>query len=89
MNTRHADIRMQQRGIPPLIKDWLLLYGQEAYDHRGGVIRYFDKKSLKRLRCEIGSRPVCRMAEFMDAYLVEREGAVITVGHRFKRVFRP
>ena len=28
--TTHATIRAQQRGIPPVIQDWLLDYGEEA-----------------------------------------------------------
>ena len=88
MNTRHAEIRMQQRGIPPLILDWLLQYGQEAHDHQGAIIRYFDKRSIRRLRSEVGSAPVGRLADYLNAYLVESDGAVLTAGHRFKRINR-
>ena len=89
MNTRHTDVRMQQRGIPPLIRDWLLQYGKESHDHHGAIIRYFDKEAVRSLRRQVGSAPVCRMAEFMNAYLVERNGVIVTVGHRSKRFRRP
>lgn len=88
MNTKHADIRMQQRGIPPLVLDWLLKYGQEAHDHHGAIIRYFDKRSIRRLRRDVGNKPVGRLADYLNAYLVESNGSVVTVGHRFKRIVR-
>lgn len=41
--SRHARARAQQRGIPRLVHTWLLDYGEERYDGRGGVIRYFNR----------------------------------------------
>ena len=38
MNTRHAEFRAQQRGIPPIIDQLLDLYGHEEHDGHGGVI---------------------------------------------------
>ena len=35
MKTVHATIRAQQRGVPPLIEDWLLDYGAEQFDGHG------------------------------------------------------
>ena len=45
--TYHATIRSQQRGIPPLILQWLDLYGEEEYDGHGAVIRYFSRASRR------------------------------------------
>ncbi len=42
MVTRHAQVRMQQRGVPPLILEWLLKYGAIEHDGHGGHVRYFD-----------------------------------------------
>jgi len=39
--TRHATRRSADRGIPPLIIEWLRTYGEEKYDGRGGVIRFY------------------------------------------------
>ena len=36
--TQHAAIRQQQRGIPPLIMEWLSQYGACRHDHRGAEI---------------------------------------------------
>ncbi len=89
MNTsRHAAIRMQQRGIPPLIVDWLHLYGDEQHDHKGSTIRFFSKHSWKALKHEVGKEPLRRMSDFRGAYIIESDGIIVTVGRRFKRIIR-
>lgn len=85
--TKHADIRQQQRSIPPLILEWLTSYGTISHDHRGAEIRYFDKRSRKALAKAVGDEVVSRLSALLDTYaVVSGSGAVITVGHRFKRV---
>lgn len=86
--TSHAAIRMQQRVVPPLIVDWLQAYGTECYDKHGGIKRYFDKAARRRMERELGRIAVRQMARFLDAYLVEAEGAVVTVGRRTQRIHR-
>lgn len=88
MKSRHAKVRMQQRGVPPLVVHWLRKYGEEQHDHDGGVVRFFSKRSKKHMRRGLGNVPVKRMADYLDAYLVEKGGVVVTVGHRFKRIVR-
>jgi len=88
----HAEQRAQQRGIPPLIRDWLLDYGEEVYDQRGGVIRYFTRQSLRQIERNVGNVPVRRLSEYLRCYLVQSsdDGAVITVGKRYpNRRLRP
>ena len=82
--TQHATQRTQQRGIPPLINNWLLDYGDEVFDGHGGVIRYFSSSSIRKMEREIGKAPVKRLSEFLRCYLVESSdsGAIITVGKR-------
>jgi len=84
IRTKHSDLRRQQRGVPPLIEQWLLDYGDEQYDGHGAVVRYFSNDAIKRLKREIGNTPLKRMHEFLRCYLVQssRNGAVITVGKR-------
>lgn len=92
IQTRHATVRSQQRGVPPLIVDWLLGYGDEAFDGRGGIVRYFTGHAIRRLAREVGSEPVRRMSEFMRCYLVEAtdNGRIVTVGkrHHGRRVIK-
>lgn len=90
MHTRHAEIRAQQRGIPPFIDQVLDLYGKEQYDGHGGVILYLDRSSLRRMERDMGRKPVSRLAEWHDAYKVKSsvDGRTITTGHRSTRIWR-
>lgn len=82
--TTHANVRAQQRGVPPLVQDWLLDYGAEQFDGHGGVIRYFSHECLRQMERDIGKAPLKKMSEFLRCYLVQcsSDGAVITVGKR-------
>jgi hypothetical protein len=87
MNTEHAAVRAQQRGIPPLIKDWLLQFGEEQFDGHGGIKRFFSHRSIREMERCFGRKPVSRMSEFLEAYLIEssHDGVIITIGHNYRR----
>lgn len=84
MKTVHATIRAQQRGVPPLIEDWLLDYGAEQFDGHGGVVRYFSNECIRKMERYIGKAPLKQMSEYLRCYLVQdsSDGTVITVGKR-------
>jgi hypothetical protein len=86
--TGHARARMQQRGIRAEALDCLLEFGREAFDHRGhAVILYLDKRARRRLaRTQPGRKDVERLARCYA--VLSREGEVITVGHRYRRIGR-
>lgn len=89
MNTRHADIRAQQRGIPPMVDELLDRYGHEEHDGHGAVLLYMNKDSIRRMERDLGRRPVSRLSEWFDAYKVKgSDGRTITVGHRTRRLWR-
>lgn len=84
----HASLRAQQRGIPPLIIHWLEEFGEQTHDHNGAVILHFTKKSRRRLETAVGREVTRRVSEWLDSYAVlSLNGNLITVGHRFKRIF--
>ena len=84
MQTKHCSTRSQQRGVPPMVKDWLLSYGQENHDGHGAIVRYFNDNSIRQMEREIGREPIRRMSEFLRCYLVEGiDGAIITIGKRY------
>ncbi len=89
--TNHASLRSQQRGIPPLVSEWLLDFGDEAYDGHGGVVRYFTPKSVRKVEKAIGREPVRRMAEFLRCYLVQSsaDGTILTIGKRHNNKHLP
>ena len=84
--TYHAEIRAQQRGIPPAIQFWLKEFGAIEYSHDARK-RFFDKQARKRMAKELGSEVVDRLGDLMNCYLVESlNGDVITVAHRTERI---
>jgi hypothetical protein len=36
VSTKHAEIRLRQRGIPPPVVEWLVSYGSSRFDHQQG-----------------------------------------------------
>ncbi len=87
--TRHALIRMQQRGIRADAVESLLDFGRTAHDHRGAEIVFFDKAARRRLARERGDEALRRLGKRLRAYVVVgTDGNVLTVGHRTRRIPR-
>ena len=88
--TQHAEVRMQQRGITVLTLQSLLDYGSEAHDHRGATIVYFDKPSRRGCLRGLGCAGLRRDGEAAQRVCGRRrvDGAVVTVGHRDRRIPR-
>jgi hypothetical protein len=85
--SRHAAARMQQRGIPPSMIERVLRHGCEQYDHHGAAIVYFDKAARTRLR-RSGQARQSELDRLAGVYVVVRDGVVVTVGHRYRRLRR-
>lgn len=91
MNSRnHGEVRQQQRGIPSVIVDLVLRYGSREYDHRGGVVKYLDRRGRKVIEQNMGRDFVKRHSDQMGVYVVQSvtDGRVITCGHRYAKVHR-
>ena len=88
--TKHATERSQQRGIPPLVIEWLQQFGEETFDGRGCIQRYFSKASIRALERAFGRQPVSKLNQYLDAYTVESmgSGTIVTVGYRRTRIRR-
>jgi hypothetical protein len=86
----HALVRAQQRGIPPLIIQWLDEFGEEVYDGHGAVKRYFSHKSVRMMERSFGRTFVQHNSKFLSVYEVVSAGdeAPITTGWRLKRLWR-
>jgi hypothetical protein len=86
--THHAAVRAQQRGVPILIREWLLDYGAITMRH-GALIRYFDKEAKRRLQKDMGAQVVDRLGDLLNMYLVEGDGGkIVTAGRRIKAIKR-
>jgi hypothetical protein len=89
MNTRHAEVRAQQRGIPPLIDQLLDLYGREQHDGHGAVVLFMSKTSIRNLERDLGRKPFAQLSQWLGTYKVKTtDGQTITVGHRTRRLWR-
>jgi hypothetical protein len=87
--TDHAQIRLQQRGIPAAALATLLDVGRRAHDHHGGILVYFDKRARNALARTLPTEQLRRFERYLDAYaVVGSDGAVVTVGHRTRRILR-
>jgi hypothetical protein len=87
--TEHAAVRVRQRGVDPVVLDCLLTYGTAVHDHHGGEIVVFDKQALRRLERAVDAALVRRVSDQRRLYAVRGlDGALVTVGHRLRRVRR-
>lgn len=87
--TNHARTRLQQRGISSIVLDCLMQYGRKVHDHRGGEIVFFDHQARERLRRLADPDQYKVVEPKMNAYaVIGPDGAVLTVGHRTKRINR-
>ena len=86
--TEHARTRMQQRGIPAAAVDLLIDYGKSAPAGEGCELVFFDKAARARLARDHPS--AAREAERLcrTYAVVGSDGAVVTVGHRYRRIPR-
>ena len=81
--SHHAQQRMQQRGIPLMVVDYLLAYGRVSHDNHGGCVIWLDKRSRSRLGSEEGRKLLRNLDKHLNAYVVtDTDGTVVTVGHR-------
>ena len=86
--TKHAQVRSQQRCIPPLVQDLLRNFGSEYHCGSGCVKLIFDKPARKRVKAYAGSL-ASKLNEHLDAYLVVGScETTVTVGHLTERVRR-
>jgi len=87
--TQHAAIRKQQRGIPAAVLECLVQFGKSSHDNRGGEVIYFDKRAKQRCLSKMGLEAFRKLDGHFDVYAVRGlDGALVTVGHRSKRLHR-
>jgi hypothetical protein len=88
IDTNHAASRIEQRGIPPMFISLLMQYGEKSHSGHDGIIRYFSKKSKKKMKYELGNSIINQLSRFMNIYLVHSrdEKVLITAGRRNKRI---
>ncbi len=83
----HGATRSKQRGIPPLVVDWLRAYGKEVHDHCGCIKCHFDKKAWRELKRDCGAQVLTALCRYRNAYGVfANDGSLVTVGFCTSRI---
>jgi hypothetical protein len=87
MLTNHAQQRMKDRCISPVVIDWLEQYG-EVEPQNGAEFYYFSHRSLKKLSSYTGGLSD-KHDRLKKAYLVKGgNGVIVTAGYRNETVKR-
>lgn len=86
--TRHASIRMQQRGIPSWFVRLLLEHGKTSHDGHGALVKSVSKSTRRRLQALLSHREYVQAERYFDVYaVVARDQGVITTARRTHRRF--
>lgn len=87
--TTHAEKRIQQRGIPPMVVDLLMRFGSAS--RCDGAERFmFDKNARNRLRQHLGGdRGLKIIDRWLNVYVVIGDnGQVVTAAHKHRHFHR-
>jgi hypothetical protein len=84
--TRHAKVRMQQRGVSRDALGLLMKYGRRARAGKGAEIVYFDKRARRRLLRESDTEPRRPDPKQLNSYAVCKGAVILTAGRLYKRV---
>ncbi len=87
--TAHAEVRMQQRGVGRELLECLLEYGARQYDHKGCEIVFVTDGCLDAIARYESQHLWEQMVAARSVYaVVNADGCVVTMGHRYRRVLR-
>nr|AFN66373.1 hypothetical protein pM02_c6_26 [uncultured bacterium] len=86
--TQHANVRSQQRAIPPILIDLLLKFGSSEPAGNGAEKLFFDKAARRQLKAYAG--PLAGLlSEHLNVYVVVgQDDQVITIAHLTDRIRR-
>lgn len=82
--TKHAQIRMKQRGISFTDLDLLFEFGKTEHVQSSDKT-YLDRTACDRLK-DSGRCSGSQIDRLRKLYVVECDGWIVTVGHRTKRI---
>lgn len=83
--TRHAQKRLQQRGIPESLVDVLIDFGHTSKTSKGCEIVFLTQRDKRQIAGSLPKHNSCTRVG--NTYLVlDPSGNVITAGHRYRRI---
>jgi hypothetical protein len=83
MKSQHAEIRQKQRGISDEVIDLAIRFGKEYYSYKAFVY-FVTKRTMARIHKTVGDHRVAEQCA--QVYVVITDGAIVTVGHRYKPI---
>ena len=87
--TRHAGIRVQQRGVNRDMLECLIAYGHHEPDHKGCNIVTFNGKAFQDISRFEPHDLTAKATDSRNLYaVIDADGVVVTAGHRYRRVPR-
>ncbi len=86
--SHHAEVRRQQRAIPPMVIDLLTQFGKTEPAGDGTRKVFFDKSARRKVKAYAG--PLAGLLEpHLDVYaVVADDEKLVTIGHRYERIRR-
>lgn len=83
--SKHATVRQQQCGIPPIVVDLLLDWGRAEPAKGDDCTRYFfDKRARQGIKAHYGQM-ASQVSRYLDCYALVSGNTVITVAHQIKK----
>jgi hypothetical protein len=83
----HALARVRQRAIDAQAVARVVDFGRAEHEPGGSSLVFLERGGERPIRREFGEDVLVRLGKRMRAYVVSNaEGAVVTVGHRTRRV---
>jgi hypothetical protein len=87
--TRHAAVRMQQRGIPSWFLDLLVRHGKSRHDGHGAIVVSVCKDTRRKLQSVLTRIEYAEAERFFGVYAVlSADDAIVTAAHRTHRRFQ-
>ncbi len=77
---------MKQRGINENMIMLVDTFGERTFDKHHGEVVFLNKKARQKIRSYVGKTEYAYIEKKLNAYFVEADGRIITVGHRNKNI---
>ena len=85
--TKHAQRRLQQRGLPSAALEVLLDFGSEKHVGKGCIAFAMNHAARKRARECLGAATFSRLEPHLNSYVIlADDGVVVTAAHRYRRM---
>ncbi len=84
--TRHAETRMQQRAISPVVFELLQIYGDEQLQKGGSRVLRLNRRQRKRAEKELSRLLDYVRRENSPYFILGDQGQVITAGHQYQSI---